>query len=94
MVTRRRIKKNMELGTILEEAREERELSKSKAAKEMGVARQTYHSWESLGQVPGVEQADTIANFTGLDRIEVLSLLLRLNDFLDYDQYLTTKRHR
>jgi transcriptional regulator with XRE-family HTH domain len=80
------------LGRALAEARLNKNLSKSAAAKELGVSRQTYILWERGAQNPGVEQTDRLARFLEEDKEKVLNLLLRVNGFIDEDAYYELRK--
>lgn len=76
------------LGEALASAREERNLSKSAAAEELGVSRMTYGMWERGAWVPELNNVGILSEFTGLSREVVLSELLRMNGAIGNDEYV------
>ncbi len=55
------------VATMLEQAREDRGLSRNKAAKELETTVLTYRQW-IRGQRPGPDKAGKLAEFVGLDK--------------------------
>lgn len=82
------------VGTLLARTRDRRQLSKSAAAREMGVARMTYDMWEKDAWVPDPDKAKILADFAGVEQVEVLTILWKQSGVLDEDEYLAVKKRR
>lgn len=81
----------MDLPKEIVRAREEKDLSKSKAAIELGVARLTYTMWEKGAWIPQLDKAQAIASFTGLSKEDVVSWLARQSGMLDANAHYETR---
>lgn len=81
----------VDLPNEIKRAREEKELSKSKAAVELGVSRLTYAMWEQGAWVPQIDKTRDLATFTSLRKEEVLSYLARKAGMIDDNAYLETR---
>lgn len=81
----------LDLPKEIERAREEKDLSKSKAAEELGVSRLTYTMWEKGAWVPQFDKAQILATFTGLRKEEIISWLARQSGMLDDNAYYETR---
>lgn len=82
------------LGKAIQDARKNKNLSKVRAAKELEIARLTLDQWENAQWVPKVERVGSIADFTGLDRMQVLSVLLRANGIIDRGDFVRIDENR
>ena len=100
-MARTRSPRTRTIGQMLYDARVEKgtngkPLPITKAAAELGVGgRQTYYHWEDDYAVPDLERAADIADFCGVDVVEVVNDILRRKGIPTYDDYLNSKsRHR
>lgn len=81
----------VELPKEIERARLEKELSKAKAADELGVSRLTYSMWEKGAWVPQPDKTQALANFTGLPKEEIVGAIMRSMGVLDDNAYYETR---